>query len=82
MGTLSEGEPWVSFTNLKIETYRMSSPISICLNPMYDGYFPWTTRVYDSWLKSLWFSVSSAMNTLYRPMITTQRGMLIFALAP
>lgn len=83
-GKLGEGEFWVSFTNLKIvKLFRRSPEVAFCLNPLYDGYIPSTTRVYDTWLSNIWLSVlGDICNRRNVLAIITPQGMLIFALAP
>lgn len=67
-----------SFTGMEMQCLPSSSSVGevrvlIYLNPSYQGYFPLSTRVYDSWLRDFW----SAMD--WRMSFVWSRGLVLIA---
>lgn len=82
-GRWNEDVLWDSFTGMRIETYtRNSLSISVRLNPLHEGYFPLTTKLYDCWLSNLWITMTTRMCSDHDLKIITQQGMFVLALAP
>lgn len=71
---------WVSFTGMQIVSTRGPYlQVWVQLNPLYTGYFPLKTNIYDKSLKAMWEKVANhTTQPRSAPLIITHQGLLMF----